>query len=165
MARHTDHSQEGRATAGLSISHGTWDGPHALFAGWRSRIAQVADYHDEIYEFERVRLDCGTLDASAARAVPWFAFTAQHDFGEWDETPNDPLIVLLTHSESSGVIHPEQAFPLAERLAGLIPLLHPEDDAVVIALTTRFVAGLRTASGASERVVFRVQLSHQEGRA
>ena len=154
MARHTDDIQVEAASAGLSISHDIWDGSHTLFAGWRSRIAQVAGYHEEIHEFNRVRLDCGAIDASAARVVPWFAFTAQHKFGEWDETPNDPLIVLLTHSGFEGIIDPEQAAPLADRLEGIIALLHPADDAIVIALTTRFITGLRGASGVSERVVF-----------
>jgi hypothetical protein len=60
--------------------------------------------------------------------------------GLWEITPDEPLLVLLLHSDSNGYIFPEQAGVLAERIDSLMHLLQMwQEDASV------FVDGLRFA--------------------
>lgn len=87
----------------------------------------------------------------------WGAVTNEQVYGEWAETPDDPLIVLLVHSDCEGEIHPEQAGPLADRLEALLPEIHGEGGGHIgnyRAKTEAFIAGLRAAVAAGEPMEF-----------
>lgn len=84
---------------GLCTTHGAWTGTHHAFNRWRSKIAQAAGY--------------GRGD--------WGDIAADKLLGEWDDVPQGPLQVLLAHSDSQGVIHPEHAAPLADALETFFP--------------------------------------------
>jgi hypothetical protein len=136
---------------GLDTTHDCWHGAYSAFSRWRQKLAAVAGYAiwpvkwDDGTVMDTVMLDWGHLPDNALN-------------GEWPETPTDPLIVLIAHSDCEGVIHPQQAGPLADRLAELLPLLPEENDPGHIgnwrAKTFAFISGLRIAHHAGEDVEF-----------
>ena len=90
--------------------------------------------------------------------IDWGHVSEDNLFGEWDKTPDDPLLVLIAHSDCEGVIHPEQAIPLANRIEELMPLLSTEPDTGHIGdwkiKTQKFIDGLRLAAESGEDVEF-----------
>lgn len=136
---------------GLDTSHDCWHGAYSAFSRWRDQLARTAGY-------EIAKVDTGTFGPRDTILIDWGHIAEKNYMGEWDETPADPLIVLIAHSDCDGVIHPEQAAPLADRLAELLPLL-PEGDAPGHVrnwrtTTQRFIDGLRAAVEAGEDVEF-----------
>lgn len=128
---------------GLDTSHGCWHGPYSYFHEWRLTIAKAAgrtiipdrSSNGEMWETHDNR-ECALN-------------------GRWAATPDDPLDVLLEHSDCDGVIQWEQAGPLADELEKLLPKMKPGDDAGDDrGLTMRFIAGLRKAATEHEDVEF-----------
>lgn len=141
---------------GLDTTHGCWHGAYSAFSRWRDKLAEVAGYAiwsviDEPDEF-------GRGYGRDTMMIDWGHVTDANLMGEWAETPADPLIVLIAHSDCDGVIHPEQAGPLATRLEELRPLL-PEGEASGHIRnwrdkTQQFIDGLHEAVKAGEDVEF-----------
>lgn len=136
---------------GLDTTPECWSGAYSAFSRWRDGVAQVAGYRVWPVQYthgihETIMVDWGHLGSEA------------HLLGEWDETPADPLLVLIVHHDHTGVIRPAQAGPLAERLEELLPLLPTEAGAGHIgdwrAKTQRFIDGLREALAAGVPVRF-----------
>lgn len=136
---------------GLDTSHDAWHGAYSAFSRWRDVVARSAGYQVARIEgemFKSIQIDWGHIEPKNYQ-------------GEWDETPADALIVLIAHSDCDGVIHPEQAAPLADRLEELLPLIPDEEGGGHIAMvggyreaTKRFIAGLRRAVEAGEDLDF-----------
>ena len=101
---------------GLDVSHDAWHGAYSAFARWRHKIAELAGY-----AVWKVQYDDGYTDNTIM--LDWGHITEANLMGEWDETPADPLIVILAHSDCDGLIHPAQAAPLADALEALMPKL------------------------------------------
>jgi hypothetical protein len=135
---------------GLDTSHNAWHGAYGAFSRWRNKIAEAAGY--EIAKVE------GQYGLRETILIDWGHIAEENYYGEWDEVPSDPLILLIAHSDCEGVIHPEHARLLADRLEGLIPLLPDEDVLGHIgnyrSKTRQFVDGLRAAVAANEDVDF-----------
>lgn len=135
---------------GLDTSHDCWHGAYSAFSRWRNKLAEVAGYvfakqkDDMGLEWDTVCVDWGHLQDKL--------------YGDWDKTPDDPLLVLIAHSDCEGVIHPKQAKPLANRLEKLLPLLPDEDGGGHIHnwrdKTQTFIDGLREAVSLNEDVDF-----------
>ena len=137
---------------GLDTTHDCWHGAYSAFMRWRHKLAEVAGYdilpvkYNDGYTMETVMLDWGHL--------------SNHEtlMGKWDKTPDDPLLVLIVHSDCEGAIYPEQAGLLADRLDELVSLLPDDDDGGHIGnwrqKTRTFIAGLRTAFANHEAVEF-----------
>jgi len=87
---------------GLNVSYDAWNGSYSSFNNFRKELCRVAgvdwDSIDDRYEW------CNYL-------------------GMWKETPSDPLLVLLVHSDCDGYIFPAQMEQLANRLIELKPLV------------------------------------------
>lgn len=136
---------------GLDVSHGCWSGAYSAFARWRNQIAEAAGFAVADIRYE------GGYTAPTI-LIDWGHVTWENLMGEWNETPSDPLIVLIAHSDCDGVIHPREASLLADRLEGLIPELPDEYVPGHIGnwreKTQRFVDGLRAAAGKGEYVQF-----------
>lgn len=136
---------------GLDCSHGAWRGAYSAFTRWRNTIAQAAGYSVAKVQYE---------DGYSAPAVmiDWGHITEAQLHGEWEETPSDPLLVLIAHSDCDGVIKPEQAEPLAARLEELVDNLPTEDAPGHIgnwrSKTQSFIDGLRKAAAAGENLEF-----------
>jgi len=134
---------------GLDTTHNCWHGAYSAFSRWRNEIAKVAGYwvtkvEDGIYNSETIIVDWGHLQDKL--------------YGDWDKTPDDPLLVLIAHSDCEGEIKPEQAKPLADRLEQLLPLLPKGDGGGHIydwqKVTQNFIDGLRAAATNNENVKF-----------
>ena len=138
---------------GLDTSHNCWHGPYGAFTRWRNVVAKAAGYSvwtvkgTDGYENETVMLDWGHLDIK----------NPDHLNGEWVTPPSDPLVVLIAHQDCEGVIHPEHAGPLADRLEALLPSIpnavfglygNPREK------TEQFIRGLREAVSKGEDVDF-----------
>ena len=141
---------------GLDTTHNCWHGSYGGFTHFRMMLAEAAGYHvirgstkdnqfDNRIYYPHIQLD-------------WGHVTPQHNFGEWDETPSDPLIVLLVHSDCDGVIHPEQSGPLADRMEELLPNLRNKPgfgyENYYYDKAKQFIKGLRDAHEHREMVEF-----------
>lgn len=135
---------------GLDCSHDAWHGAYSAFSRWRNEIANAAGYavwpvkYPDGVTWDRIMLDWGHVPEGAL-------------FGEWDETPSDPLIVLFTHSDCEGVIHPDQAGPLADALEALLSELDEDLGGHIGNIRTKtetFIRGLRKAVEQGEDLDF-----------
>lgn len=140
---------------GLDTTHDCWHGAYGAFTRWRNTLAELAGYDlmDPLPE-EQAKGHYAKYPM-----IEWTGVEEKNFFGEWARTPPDPLIVLIAHSDCEGVIHPEQAEPLADRLEGLMPkLIEMGDGSGHIGnwaeKTQRFIDGLRWAVKNGEDVEF-----------
>ena len=135
---------------GLDISHDCWHGAYSAFNRWRDKLAGVAGY-----AIADVRWEDGLH--SPTIMVDWGHLQGNLE-GEWETTPDDPLLVLIVHSDCDGKIKPEQASLLADRLVELLPLLPEGDGGGHIRdwkeKTQLFINGLRDAVARREDVEF-----------
>ena len=133
---------------GLDTSHDCWHGAYGAFTRWRDKLAEVAGY-------QLAKLDG---DYRETVLIDWGHIEDKNYQGDWDAIPADPLILLIAHSDCDGVIHPEHAGPLADRLTELLPLVPDEVAPGHVRhwreTTQRFIDGLRAAAAAGEDVVF-----------
>jgi hypothetical protein len=136
---------------GLDCSHGAWHGAYSSFSRWRNAVAEAAGYSLE------------TGDHLTYPALDWGSLPHATLEGIWEETPEDPLLVLLAHSDCNGDIFPAQAGPLADRLEELLPEIakkhaadwgHITRDGGMVAVTQRFIDGLRLAQSLDEPLRF-----------
>lgn len=132
---------------GLDCSHDVWHGPYGAFTRWRNAIAEMAGYC--VWD---VKLPDGIIFPTII--LHWGSITDENLNGEWQKTPDDPLIVLFAHSDCEGIIKPEQGKPLADALEKL--LSHPDmkNNQNVENVTKIFVKGLRSAYKNKEDVEF-----------
>ncbi len=79
------------------------------------------------------------------------ATAAGYDTDGWPDWPaEDPLILLIHHSDCDGFIHTLLCRPLAARIDELIPHLDPE----VADRARQFSEGLKVAANRGEHVEF-----------
>lgn len=134
----------------MALSHGCWDGDYASFNLFRRRLADLANYyvHDGMVGWE---LDRRQQPKGAVK-------------GDWPEPPQDPLIVLLVHSDCEGVIRAEHAARLAGRIGELLTRIPPEQYDTIKRTNEwtelrqqaqQFMDGLWAAHNAGEDVLFR----------
>ena len=129
---------------GLSTSHGCWHGPYSAFTRWRNNLAKVAGYNVKMVQEEDKTLWPTVM-------LDWGHITEDNLMGTWDKTPDDPLLILLAHSDCDGDIFPENAVALAGCLEKLLPFLKEEWEQEA---TQRFINGLKAAANANEPVMF-----------
>ena len=115
---------------GLDITHDCFHSSYSCFDAWRKKLCRAAGI--------------SFLAGSRNRSPAVF-------YGNWEETPDDILYVLIDHSDCDGHICAQHCAPLADRLEGLIPKLHLVRDQ---ATTLSFVTGLRTAAAKGDQVLF-----------
>lgn len=141
---------------GLDTSHGCWHGAYSAFTRWRNKLAEIAGY--EVCDNQYPDGSTWPGPRVVADADKSGRFTYENFQGDWDVPPDDPLMILLAHSDWDGHIEPVHAGFLAERLERLIPLLPAEPALGHIGdwrcKTQAFVDGLRAAAEAGERVDF-----------
>lgn len=141
---------------GLDTTHGCWHGAYSAFSRWREKLAEVAKFAplNEMAGYYPIDPDKPfsgqtTFDTPPApNGLP----------RSWDAYKDDPLTVLLRHSDCDGYIPVEWCEPLAARLEQLIPLLPDVDAGGHIGnwrdKTQTFIDGLRRAAAAGEDVGF-----------
>lgn len=161
---------------GLDTSHDCWHGAYSAFSTFRNELAKAAGYQLAEYEDNGYRFISPVVERDNV--------TAANYQGEWEETPSDPLLVLILHSDCDGVIKPAQGVPLANRLEELLPAIaaladeqrvsdgfsmtknadgsittarhpgHINARGGMVKCTEKFIAGLRAAAEAGEDVDF-----------
>lgn len=134
---------------GLDTSHDCWHGSYSSFTRWRHAVARAAGYWVLPVKYENgMWMDCIMLD--------WGHLPKGHLLGEWEEDPEDPLLVLLTHSDCEGVIKAKHCAALATKLQSLLPELDDTKSAWKsdAELTRIFIAGLRKAAKRNQNVNF-----------
>lgn len=135
---------------GLDTTHDAWHGAYSAFTRWRNKIAEVAGY--AVWD---VKYGDGITRETAM--LDWGHVTDANLMGQWERTPDDPLIVLLAHSDCEGAIYPAQAGPLADRLEALLPQIDGDGGGHIGGYrekTEAFIAGLRDAVTAGEPLEF-----------
>lgn len=129
---------------GLDTSHDCWHGAYGAFHRLRNAIAEAADWPMN--------------EDGSDYLLPFDELQDKNYSGDWDRVPgDDPLIVLLAHSDCDGVIHPEHGRHIAKRLRELAPLLPVEGGGHIKSMrgdTLQFAEGLERAAAAGEDVVF-----------
>jgi hypothetical protein len=99
-----------------------------------------------------------TALAEAAGLPSLFRFESYGGTLPWTGYENDPLVILLNHSDCDGEIACEDCIPLADRLSELLPEFSGKDLGGHVgdceAKTQRFIDGLRRAAEAKETVEF-----------
>lgn len=145
-----------RFEMGLDTSHDCWHGAYSAFTRWRNQLAVVAGY--QLMHPTPEEIADGAIPSMQYPMIEWSGIEEKNFSGEWDRTPPDPLIVLIAHSDCDGVVHPAQAWPLANRLEELLSKLPDEDAPGHIGnwreKTQKFIDGLREAARAGEDVDF-----------
>jgi len=126
---------------GLSTSHDCYRGGYGGFKHLRLELAKAAGYDTEIHP-----------SAGEIPKLDWKTYPDSAEFGEWDELPDDILIVLLVHSDCEGKLPHSLCKPLAERLKELSPLL---DSDFYREQAEAFVVGLELADSLKQDVRFR----------
>lgn len=122
---------------GLGTTHDCWYGAYSAFDRWRTLL---------------------TAAVGPQWAINWDAITEANLQGDWDHLPEDPLVVLIAHSDCDGRIVAEACLPLAIRLEQLAESLPTEGAGHLInprVQTLQFAAGLRQAAASGEDVEFR----------
>jgi hypothetical protein len=137
---------------GLSTSHGCYLGSYSSFHRWRTEIGRVAGYPTEIHREDF----CGIRTLKEHLTINCAGFPQNYVLGEWDQLPQDPLLILLCHSDWNGRIKSEHCAPLASALEPLVPKLagSAEDGRTDAGAAKEFIDGLRAASAAGEDVEF-----------
>ena len=123
---------------GLDTTHNCWHGPYSSFQAWRNKVAEAAGYEIKYQD----GLEMPVVDQEH--------LTNAQAYGEWEETPSDPLLVLIWHSDCDGVIHPSQAAALGSRLIDL----EPKMDSGTAYIANQFIHGLLIAAAHGEDVEF-----------
>lgn len=149
---------------GLDTSHDCWHGAYSAFYRWRNEVALAAGY-------EVAKIDWGTDDLGDGvmqqPLIEWHRATDETLSGDWTgaEAPPSPLYFLFIHSDYDGEIRPREGPPLADALEALLPRLaererdteqggHIAARGGLVAVTEKFIAGLRAAAAAGEPVEF-----------
>jgi hypothetical protein len=130
---------------GLDTDYDCWHGSYGAFNWFRTALAIAAGLP---LVTEGQRVPCIVPIAEDR-------FKPQNYQGEWDEYPDDPLVVLLVHSDCDGVLPADIVGPLADRLAGIRDKLPdgPEWDSWR-PRCDQFIAGLRAARADGNPVEF-----------
>lgn len=133
---------------GLDVSHDCFSGAYSSFTRWRNELTKAAGLKTvpTPYGFEALDID-------------WERFTEDNLEGIWENPPDDPLLILLIHSDCDGIIPHEYCEHLANRLEQLLPNLDGDGVGHIARLgikgtTNRFIDGLRLAHERSEDVEF-----------
>lgn len=136
---------------GLDVSHECWRGAYSAFARWRDKLEEVAGYESAMIQDENGFMNKTVL-------IDWGHITEDNLQGHWKESPKDPLMILIAHSDCSGIIKTNDCLALMKRLKELINKLPDEDGGGHIGnwktKTQLFINGLKTASEAGEDVKF-----------
>jgi len=131
---------------GLDVSHDCFSGAYSAFNRWRNELARVAEYAFANY------------DGIEAPSIDWGHISEKNIMGYWKKLPDDPLVILIAHSDCEGIIQHSHARALANRLSELIDKLPDTPDPGHIGVwrdkTQAFIDGLKLAAKKKQNVKF-----------
>lgn len=128
---------------GLDCSHDAWHGAYSSFGRWRNAVAVAGGYTLKPAET--------TYGPREFVDIDWDAFEDRNLMGEWDRLPEDPLLLLIVHSDCDGELKPEACRWLALRMERLLPDITDDYDRE---RAEQFIAGLRDAHANGEPLEF-----------
>ncbi len=126
---------KGATVLGLDTSHDCFHGAYSRFHRFRLAVGRAAGFKETPDGY----FDLG-VDPNDEGAL----------YGDWQSAPDDPILVLLAHSDCEGHILANHAAHVATRLEQLLPDL----DAEAVEIAGQFIAGLRLAAEYGEPVEF-----------
>jgi hypothetical protein len=139
----------------LDVSHGCFSGSYSSFGWFREEVAKAAGWPplrlmegyfdlDDVYERLTLAEMRRIVEASKDAPIPWTPYQ------------DDPLYVLLGHSDCDGKIAAADCAAIADRLEAIRPKLVIASGISkrLVQIADRFIAGLRCASADVEDVVF-----------
>lgn len=155
---------------GLDTSHNCWSGPYSAFMRWRIFIAKQVGIPLSLMEgYYEYRWNNNDLDfdrdyhiitrAGNAGHMWWKTLDGFKQLGKpisWEMLKDDPLSILLMHSDCDGKIKWADCMPIAKRLNQILKRI-PERRGTYngnIPATERFIKGLKKAHRAHEDVDF-----------
>lgn len=126
----------------LQVSHGCWDGPYSSFNTWRRAVAKAIGMDlDEHWKELNTKQPVAAKVLAAGVAIP-------------PEYVSRPLVRLLDHSDCDGLIKWEDAGSIADDLETVLDDLPQGGAFSPLAVTWRWIRGLRAAATAKEDVTF-----------
>ena len=123
---------------GLNTTHDCFDGFYSDFYAWRNELCRVAG----------ITYRCEPRNRTPAELR-----------GDWAETPDDILYVLIDHTDTKWHILAKHCEPLAVRLAELLPQFDSIQDRDTAGC---FVRVLLVAAAKGEKVIFSPQQYSQK---
>lgn len=109
----------------------------AVFNGWRNKLAEAAGY----------AIGPGPYPSPL---IQWGRYTDDNFFGEWDEVPYDPIMILIVHNTNGGIISHKYAQAIADRIEELCSM----DTGVSMDEYGQFVGMLRISGETEEDLQF-----------
>jgi hypothetical protein len=111
--------------------HSIWGSSYGHFDQWRRAVAGASGYDKKVF-----------LEKGDPRL-----------YGDWKETPENPLEILFYHSDCDGSIYPQHAIALAEALEK-VAKVEPSPYNEFAEETLQFAKGLRMAADLNEVAEF-----------
>ena len=100
---------------GLDTTHDAWHGPYSAFSRLRNTLAEAAGYQVKDYEY------ADGWTGRSAQVVAEGDWAVENYAGEWNgHPPEDPLLILLVHSDCDGQIEADHCRFLAVRLRQIV---------------------------------------------
>lgn len=131
---------------GLDTSYDCWNGPYSSFTRWRNALSELGGYPliDDVTSHGTYKVPSG---------IDWDSITKENLNGDWEKTPEDPLLILICHYDCEGHICKEHTLLLADRLVELLCFIK-EDNEWLMKKTITFIEGLKEAHLAGDKVGF-----------
>jgi hypothetical protein len=144
---------------GLDVSHDCWHGAYSAFHRFRMELAKAAGIPLPLMEGYQAREGHNFEYVTNPALKYWLDLVLHYLPIKWDHFRDDPLTILLDHSDGDGWIDRRDEIPLAKRLEELAPLLDSVESGGHLGnvghAARTFAAGLRRAHEAKQRVEFR----------
>jgi len=142
---------------GLDLSHECWHGAYSAFGRWREKLAEVAGY--AVWNVAKAESNSAyQYFCRETIIIDWGHITDDNLQGHWEKIPDDPLMLIIAHSDCGGLIHWEHCERLAGRLKELLPGLPEGHGTGHIGnwrdTTSTFIDGLLLAHSQKEDVYF-----------
>jgi len=143
---------------GLDTSHDCFHGGYIRFHFFRKAVAEVVGIPLDLMEGHFNRAEWMLCAGGVPIQESLLETRLEPLPVSWKAFEEDPISLLLHHSDFDGEISWEDAVPIAERLEEIAPqIVHPEgqrDDWDFKAHALQFAAGLRQAAELQENVDF-----------
>jgi hypothetical protein len=144
---------------GLDISHDAWHGAYSAFSRWRNELAKIASFPPlALMEGFYNPIDWQYRFRNETSHRLWQIEIESYLPIKWDKWQDDPLTVLLYHSDCEGIIESKYLLPLADRIETLLDKLPTEKDSGHIGdwkeKTQKFINGCRLAASKDQDLEF-----------
>ncbi len=147
---------------GLDTTHDCWHGPYGAFNRWREQLAKRIDLPLPLMKgfcpwFQAM------VPSDGSNIIYGFQKPTRYSPLKWPSSTDEPLVLLLSHSDCDGDIRWQDAEAIANRLDTIIKAAHVmtvpsgserADYDGFIPACERFSNGLRSAAAAKENVDF-----------